>query len=126
SPTVPVTIPDPGTATSTLDVTESLTLTDVNVRVQATHTRVGDLAIELRSPAGTVVQLLNRPVNGTGSCRDNDMDVTFDDASAVSLVALCAGTTPWYSGTAAPLQTLSSFNGQDTAGRWTLTVRDLS
>lgn len=119
TPNVPVTIADQGTATSTLQVGQNVTLTDVNVRVRIDHTYVGDLVVSLRSPAGTSVTLLNRPV-----CGDNNMDVTFDDASSVNLQSHCAGTTPWYSGTARPSQPLSAFNGQSTAGTWTLTVTD--
>src|SRR4029077_3894429 len=54
----------------------------------------------------------------------NDLDVTFDDASAVNLESYCGGTTPWYSGTAKPVGLLSSFNGQSTQGNWVLTVSD--
>ena len=34
----------------------------------------------------------------TYGCSDNDVNVTFDDASAVNLENHCAGTTPWYQG----------------------------
>jgi len=119
TPNVPVTIADLGTATSTLQVAQNVTLSDVNVRVEITHTYVGDLVVSLRSPAGTSVTLLNRP-----TCGDNDMNVTFDDSSSVNLQSYCQGTTPWYSGTARPAQPLSAFNGQSSAGTWTLTVQD--
>lgn len=119
TPNVPVTIADLGTATSTLQVGQSVTLTDVNVRVRIDHTFVRDLIVSLRSPAGTTVILLNRP-----SCSDDNMDVTFDDASGVDLSNHCDGTDPWYSGTARPYQALSAFNGQSSSGTWTLTVSD--
>ena len=121
APDVPQPITDLSTVTSTLEVGQNVVLTDVNVHVEIDHTYVGDLVVSLRSPSGTSVTLLNRP-----SCGDNDMDVTFDDSSSVQLADHCAGTTPWYSGTAHPAQNLAAFNGQSSAGTWTLTVQDLA
>lgn len=121
-PNVPVAIADLGAAVSTLQVGQDVTLYDANVRVQINHSYVGDLMVTLRSPAGTTVTLLNRP--SSGSCGDENMDVTFDDASSVNLQNWCNGTNPWYSGIARPAQPLSAFNGQSSAGTWTLTVSD--
>lgn len=119
TPDVPQPIADNSTTTSTLAVSQNVSLSDVNVHVQLNHTWVQDLTIKLRSPAGTVVTLLDRP-----DCSDNDMDVTFDDASTVMLQNHCDGTTPWYSGSAHPTQNLAAFNGESSAGTWTLTVED--
>jgi subtilisin-like proprotein convertase family protein len=126
TPNVPMPIPDQGTASSTLQVGQSVTLSDVNVRVQIDHSFVGDLEVELTSPGGTTVTLLDRPgYSGAGfGCGDENMDVTFDDSSSVDLENHCEGTDPWYSGTARPVEFLSAFNGQSTAGTWTLTARD--
>lgn len=125
---LPLSIPDntPAGATSTLSIGTNVTLTDVNVRVVITHTWVGDLFIKLRSPLGTEVTLLDRPgvpASGFG-CSNDNMDVTFDDASGTVLESLCPGTTPWYSGVAKPVGLLSSFNGQSSLGNWVLTVSD--
>jgi len=94
------------------------------VRVQIDHSWVGDLIVSLRSPAGTIVTLLSRPGPAGAGCGDDNMNVTFDDASSVNLQSWCSGTTPWYSGVAQPYQPLSAFNGQSSAGTWTLTVSD--
>ena len=118
-PNVPLPIPDEGSVTSDLQVTQNVTLSDVNVRVQINHTYVGDLIVSLRSPAGTTVTLLDRP-----QCSDDNMNVTFDDSSSFNPENHCAGTTPWYSGVARPVQQLSAFNGQSSAGTWRLTVSD--
>ena len=118
-PDVPLAIPDNGSVTSNLVVAQNVTLSDVNVRVQINHTYVGDLIVSLRSPAGTTVTLLNRP-----ACGDSNMNVTFDDSSGVNLQNHCAGTTPWYSGVARPYQPLTAFNGQSSAGTWSLIVSD--
>ena len=59
----PVAIPDntPAGASSTLAVSGVGPLADVDVRVNITHPFVGDLAIMLESPAGTVVSLSQTP-----------------------------------------------------------------
>ncbi len=125
---LPLSIPDNVTAgvTSTLSVGQDVTLTDVDVHVQIQHTWVGDLFIKIRSPLGTEVTLLDRPgvPPGTFGCGDDDMDITFDDASGFDAEAHCLGTTPWYSGVANPTGALSAFNGQSTLGDWVLTVSD--
>jgi subtilisin-like proprotein convertase family protein len=127
---LPLSIPDnaPAGATSTLTVGSNLTLTDVNVRVAITHTWVGDLVIKIKSPANTEVILLDRPGVPASQfgCGDNDMNVTFDDASGTVLEAFCSGSTPWFNGTAKPVGLLSAFNGQSTQGNWVLTVTDLA
>lgn len=125
---LPLAIPD-GNATgviSSFTVGENVVLTDVDVRVQIDHSWVGDLRIQLRSPAGTLVTLLDRPgvPASTYGCSDNDLDVTFDDGAAQSLESYCAGTTPWFSGTAQPTQALAVLNGESTAGTWQLIVAD--
>lgn len=123
---LPGAITDNNTTTSTLAVGQSSTLSDVNVRVQITHTYVGDIKIQLQSPLGTVVTLLDRPgvPASTYGCSSDDMDVTFDDASAFNLESYCPATTPWYVGPAMPVQPLSVLNGQNSAGTWTLIVSD--
>lgn len=125
---LPVAIPDNVTAgiADTLSAGAAVNLTDVNVRVEIAHTWVGELIIKLRSPAGTEVVLLDRPgVPGPGGgCNNNNMNVTFDDAAVQVLESHCAGTDPWYTGAAKPVQPLSAFNGQSSLGDWVLTVSD--
>jgi subtilisin-like proprotein convertase family protein len=125
---LPVAIPDntPAGVTNVFNVPDNLTLTDVNVRVKINHTWVGDLFFKLKSPLGTEVTLLDRPgvPTSTYGCSDNDLDVTFDDASGFNPETYCNGTTPWFTGTAKPVGLLSGFNGQSTQGNWTLTVSD--
>lgn len=105
------------TVNSTLAVTENLTLTDVNVNVNITHSWVRDLTLTLISPAGTAVQLVARPCNNV---RLNDINAIFDDAG---IPIVCANN-PAISGTVKPTQVLSAFNGQNSLGTWTLRVLD--
>jgi subtilisin-like proprotein convertase family protein len=125
---LPAGIPDNSVAgvTSTLSVPVAQVLTDVNVRVQLSHTYVGDLHIKLQSPLGTEVVLLDRPGYPASSfgCADDDMDATFDDAATLVNETHCAGATPWITGGAKPAQLLSAFNGQSSLGDWVLTVSD--
>jgi hypothetical protein len=128
-PDIPKAIPDnnPVGAVSGLFVAQDTILNDVNVRVRIDHSWVGDLVIALRSPAGTEVVLLDRPgVPSLGSvgCGDNDMDITFDDSSGLDPETHCAGSSPWLSGDAAPLEPLAAFDGESALGLWELRVSD--
>jgi subtilisin-like proprotein convertase family protein len=125
---LPGAINDNATTTSTLAVGQSSTLTDVNVHVQIQHTYVGDLKIQLQSPLGTVVTLLDRPgvPASTYGCSSDDMDITFDDASGFNPESYCPATTPWYVGPAMPVTPLSVLNGQNSSGTWSLIVSDMA
>jgi serine protease len=92
----PISIPDnnPTGINSILNVPDSLNIFELSVAVNITHTFIGDLVVELRSPAGTVAVLHNR----TGGSTDN-LVATFRPAD---------------------------FNNQNTAGNWTLHVRDVA
>lgn len=78
STNVPVTILDVASVTSTLNVSGSGQITDINVlALNGTHTYVGDLTFSLTSPQGTTVVL------ESGSCSsDDDFSINFDDEAA--------------------------------------------
>jgi subtilisin-like proprotein convertase family protein len=119
-------IPDQATVTSPLVVPDTFLINDLDVHVVIDHTWVGDLKIDLVSPAGTTVTLLDRPgdpAQGNG-CPDDNMDVTFDDAATVLLEDHCAGTDPWYAGRALPVMPLLAFAGENVNGTWRLVVSD--
>ncbi|MBI4557722.1 MAG: proprotein convertase P-domain-containing protein [Candidatus Hydrogenedentes bacterium] len=84
---------------------QSLTVDDVNVSVDITHTAVGDLVVELISPTGTTVRLHNR----TGGSSD-DLVLVYDDTGAAP------------DGPGA----LAAFNGENAYGTWNLRVIDAS
>jgi FG-GAP-like repeat/Proprotein convertase P-domain len=52
------------------------------------------------------------------------MFITFDDDSTTNPQNHCAGTTPWYSGMAAPVEALAAFRGESSVGTWRLIVSD--
>ncbi len=120
---VPKAIPDhdntdPGQVTSTLTVSGfSGLLTDVNATLNITHTFDHDLRVNLTSPAGTTVTLIDR-VDGDG---DNFTNTTLDDDFTFNPIG--SGVAP-FSSTFAPSNPLSAFNGEDPNGMWTLTVSD--
>ena len=119
---VPVAISSTGssTVTSTITVTSdnSITVNDLNVNLDITHSKVRHLTVRLIGPTGTQVQLFSN------KCTINppiaDVNATFDDSG----IELVCGTNPGISGTVIPAQALSVFNGQPSQGIWTLSVTD--
>ena len=125
---VPVPIPQVGTPviTSTINVTIDGIIDDVNVRdVEINHTWISDLRIELTSPQGTTILLMNNP--NSGSCPENDIDVSFDDQSPnpyFILNSMCDPFPPALSGNFQPFMPLSAFAGEQALGEWVLTIYD--
>ena len=87
------------------------------------HSWVGDLTVTLISPSGTSVVLMDRPGsednNGNNFCNT----VLNDDGSFADIQSVTSGENP-YTGTFAPLNALSAFDGEEAAGSWTLRVQD--
>ncbi len=99
-----IAINDNSSFSTTIDVPDGYCIADIDVELDITHTYIGDLIIELESPAGTVVRLHDR----TGGTTDN-LVVTYDDDS---------GATPDGPGA------LADFETEIATGTWTLTVSD--
>ena len=131
SSNVPVSIPDEGdgVATSTLTLPADNPVAALEVTVEIDHTYVGDLQVELSSPDGITVMLVDRigvPASGFG-CSGNDLVLTFNDQEGLPYEDLensCGGTSPTVSGTYRSFEPLSLFNGEDPGGVWTLTITD--
>lgn len=119
STNVPITIPTTANVTvnSTLNVPDTIVLSDVNVTVNIAHTWVNDMTITLISPQGTQVQLVANPC---ASDNLQNIQATFDDSGST---VVCA-TNPAISGVVKSFQSLSAFNGQSATGTWTLRVLD--
>jgi subtilisin-like proprotein convertase family protein len=92
------------------------TITKVTVKFSFTHTWVGDLAFYLKSPTGTEIDLSSY----NGSSGDNYTNTVFDDAATTSITL---GSAP-FTGTYRPEVPLSTFNGQNANGTWTLRCYD--
>ncbi|MEM1041880.1 MAG: proprotein convertase P-domain-containing protein [Bacteroidota bacterium] len=123
-----VSIPDnacPSNVTSAITVPDAFAWDQLKVGVTISHTYRGDLRLELESPAGTTVELLQR-VGGTS----NNLDALFSDEGPSG--AFGSGNhdlgLPSYEVEGRPQGTgtspLSSFIGEDPQGTWTLSVCD--
>jgi len=125
---VPIAIPDsPGPAiTSTLQG-PNVIIKDLNLLLDnLEHTWLGDLRIDLKSPAGTTVTVIqNSAQGGFLGNEDNFYRTTIDDQAPTHLNN---GTAPFHgsfkvsrTGLTNPL---AVFNNQNALGTWTLTIRD--
>ena len=116
-------IPD-GTGTSTpvngppvtniINIADTGSIESLKVSVDISHTYVGDLLVRVTHPDGTTLSNL-----WAGDCGSNDdFDVTFEDgAPAID----CGNPT---TGTFAPLDALSVFNGLEASGDWEILMAD--
>jgi uncharacterized repeat protein (TIGR01451 family) len=98
-------------------------VTDVNIGVQFTHSYRGDVRATLVSPSGTVVNL----ITNVGTSADN-LNVLFDDSAAANISTHTSNdntaAAPPYQRSFRPEGSLASFNGQDSAGTWQVTICD--
>ncbi|MFO0926870.1 MAG: proprotein convertase P-domain-containing protein [Gemmataceae bacterium] len=97
---------------SLLTVGQSVTIADINVKVNITSPRNSDLVIMLQAPDGTGIVLFNR-YGGTSA---NLIDTVFDD-SGKTFIANGIGP---YTGSFQPSVPLSSLNGKNAQGTWKL------
>jgi subtilisin-like proprotein convertase family protein len=119
----PVNIPDGpnGSATMTLDVPSNVTISDLDVMINITHTWDGDISAFLISPAPDLDTVLLFDVDG-GVDGDNLTNTRFDDEAATGITS---GSPP-YTGSFRPVHPLNRYNALPAAGTWTLLVADSS
>lgn len=117
SANVPLAITASGASTinSTLTVASGVVISDLNITMNVTHSYVSDLTATLISPSGTQVILFSE-ICGEGQ----NINATFDTSGT----AVICGATPAISGTVLSSQSLTAFDGQNSAGTWTLRIRD--
>ena len=102
------------TVSSAITIPNNVTISDVNVNVNATHTYFWDLVVALVHPDNTQVGLLNRNCNNTST----GFNINFNDgAPAVA----CSATV---NGTYSPAGSLATLNGKPANGNWQLLLRD--
>lgn len=125
---VPIVISESGVPiiTSKIDIATVGFISDVNVNnIVIDHTWVSDLRLELTSPSGTTIELMNNVFSG--DCEEDNLVLSFDDQSSnpyALLDGMCNTTPPALSGDFQPSMPLSEFIGEESVGTWTLTVFD--
>ena len=128
-------------ASVSLNVGDSLSISDVNVTVDIEHTWAGDLTWKLMSPNGTLVDLVSRAGfaetadDGNGCCGESSDLVfgniyTIDDQAGTSSETMGSGgddpinSFSHYSSGFGNEFGLSSLNGENAQGVWTLYIGD--
>jgi subtilisin family serine protease len=111
-------IRDFGRVVSTITIAKDMTIQDLNVKVNASHTYAGDVRMTLVGPDGTRVVLFNR----RGGSGDNLTNTVFDDEGSESIYE---GTAP-FAGSFKPEYVLSTFDGKNAKGTWQLIVEDVA
>lgn len=109
-------------AVDTITVTEAVTIGDVDVDLGITHTWIGDLDVEITSPAGTLLRVWDQRCGST-----DNINATADDEGTETLCApINAGPIDAvrFSPEVAGLGALSVFDGEVAAGTWTITIFD--
>ncbi len=92
------------------DVESECDITDLNVAVNLNHTWVGDIELDIISPSGTRVSLVDN------QCTTSDnANCVFDDEGAPFA---CALYTPGSGAAVRPNQPLSAFDGEPMGGTW--------
>ena len=126
SPALAISDNDPAGVSTTISVTEDVTIEDLDLNLDVTHTWVGDLIVTLTSPTGTSAVLIDRIGTTTGGvgCSGDDILATLDDAAALPVEGQCGGGVPSIDGTFSPNNPLAAFNGESTLGDWTITISD--
>jgi hypothetical protein len=121
-----------------ITISSGQTITDIDVGIIMTHTWQGDVIVTLTSPGGTTVTLIDEPGNpplvfgfDTDNFGDQGLGVpfilddqapsgqTYDSPQVPNGIANVTGR--WLP----DLGPLSAFNGENSAGTWTLTITDV-
>ncbi|MCB8944840.1 MAG: VCBS repeat-containing protein [Ardenticatenaceae bacterium] len=119
---------DPNGLSDNLVINSSGAIQDLNVSISTTHTWVGDLTFTLEhAESGSSITLINRPGDQTNppyGCSGDNINVTLDDDADAPVENQCDSNPPAIHGNFQPDEALSTFNGEDVSGTWTLTVSD--
>lgn len=111
--------------TGAIAVTDSFTISDLNIRFLAAHTWRTDTNFSITSPAGTVVALLTGPYTAN---LDN-YNVIFDDEAGVVVDTGAHAVNQALTGPGVPVRSeadpLSDFDGENSLGVWTYSICDV-
>jgi subtilisin-like proprotein convertase family protein len=121
-----VSIPDnnPSGVDSVIVISESGTISDLDLSLEIDHSWIGDLEVTLsHTPTGPVT-LIDRPgvPASTWGCNETEIIAILDDEGTLgSIEDACPPTT---GGRYTPISALSAFDGTNVNGTWTLNVVD--
>ena len=87
------------------------------------HTFVGDLLLELRSPGGATIPVVNQ-IGGGGGTGMNFCDTTLDDLSPFIKIGTAAAAAAPFTGSYKPDAALGTFLGTNANGTWELRATD--
>ncbi|NJB87307.1 subtilisin-like proprotein convertase family protein [Lewinella marina] len=122
---VPIPAAQPGEVKATLEVSEDLDLSFLEVIVGVEHSFVGDLSLRLVSPAGTSVPLLD-PLLG-GACPATDLYVVFAAGAATTAAEFSEHCEDGSVGDylrVRPVGDFAAFAEESARGTWQLVVTD--
>jgi len=105
-------------------VTGGMTIADLNVSLDITHSWIGDMIITLSGPSAIgrpEIILFNQPCIGNNPSYP-DILAVLDDSG---LVITCSDVSPVVGGTVKPFQSLASLNGLSADGTWNLNILDV-
>lgn len=105
-----------------VNVPDNVVISDLDLNVNITHTRINDLYIGLLKPGATTVGEIRIVYQQSCSTLFANMNTTFDDAG-VNLN--CSGINT-AGNVYKPLNTLDVFNGQSSQGAWRLVIADVA
>jgi subtilisin-like proprotein convertase family protein len=122
---ISVPIPDHGTNTASITVTDTSVVQHVTISIRMNHNYDGDLTLNLIANGLTNTLLSYNPENsgqnfGSGATDCTGTFTIFDDSAATSIDS---GSAP-YDGSFKPEQPLATFVGGPSQGTWTLQVID--
>ena len=119
---------DLGSVVSTIDIANTYTIADINVKLDITHPEPEELVIFLRSPDGTIIELCREvPTSGADGqdFQNTDFDDERDDDLTVPYISIqSAQAVPPFSDRYIPKEPLSSFDLQNVGGTWELIIQD--
>ncbi len=126
----PLSIPDyPSDGLSnSLTIHDSRRILDLNIRVEVTHTWVGDLAIDLQHRyTRTTARLVDRPGFPASSlgCSGDGLASIFDDEISIPAENQCYSGTNAVAGIYLPVDSLKIFDDEILDGEWKINVYDM-
>ncbi len=118
---------DPTGVSSNLLLNEPEYILDLDIRIDLSHTWIGDLIVSLtHGDTASQIRLIDQPglPATSNGCDQDNIEAILDDEVTLPVENRCSSTIPSISGIYKPEQPLSTFIGENLNGTWTLNVSD--